>query len=445
MAKSPALPRHVSQSDTGIYRYRRRVPEALRAELGLEVKRSLGRDYAKMLEQYAVLQAQVAKSFASKPHRQSNARQKVISKLREHGFQPHEVVSLVSSGADPDDMDGRFYAFDAALDELAREADLTPELIRAVSRGEIPMTMEAALDEYLEYRIRDAPQRATQSRQAVERHKALLRSTLGGTAFSRRPVQQLRRADARRVRDHLMERVAASTARRSLNDISAALRRAIREHDLDMANPFADLEVAGSQHTRSQRIPLDHADMARLAKIMETNDELGDIWITLRDTGARLSEIIGLRGMDLDAKSLLVRVETHDERRLKTANSEREIPIPAELAERLASRANPDDKAAPLFPRYQRPRGNDACSQALMKRLRRVIKDPRKVVYSLRHRMKDLLRDTDCPESLAREIMGHSDQSSAANYGRGSSLERKRRALVAAWTNSQDGTATFHG
>lgn len=438
MAKKPFLPPHVKISKTGVYQFRRRVPDALRPELGHEVKRSLGRDYGEMLKRHAALEAQTAKAFSQKPRANSNVRQKVLSKMREYGLPPHETMSLIQSGVDPDNVDDRFYAFDAMLDELAEDPALDPDLIRALSRGDSPLTLELALDDYCDYRVNEAPHREKAARQAIERHKAVLVAAIGRDAVCRRPLARISRADARQVRDRLLDQVAPSTARRVLNDISAAVRRAVREHDLNTANPFADLEVPNSQHTRDQRHPLDDEDMAALAPIMETDDDLGIIWQTLRDTGARSGEIVGLRGQDIDVANHSIRIQAHEGRGVKTANSEREIPIPDTLCDELAKRIG-KDRTAPLFPQYARERGGDACSQALVKRLRRVVKDTRKTAYSLRHRMKDLLRDTDCPENLAREIMGHSDQSSAANYGRGYSLARKRKALRAAWERSERG------
>ena len=160
------------------------------------------------------------------------------------------------------------------------------------------------------------------------------------------------------------------------------------------------------------------------------------IWEILRVTGARPKEIIGLRGCDFNEKDATIYIRSYEGNRLKTAHSERELPIPGPLANRLADLI-PEKATEPLFPSYKNaPRGNDSCTQALNKRIHRAIEDQKKSVYSLRHRFKDLLRDTDCPESLAREIMGHSDQSSAANYGRGSSLRRKREAMKKAWASN---------
>lgn len=431
MSKNPYLPKHVSVSKTGVYQYRRVVPEPLRPLVGKrEIKQSLGKDYAAMLKKHAALEANVMKLLAQKPHRNTNARIKVLSKLREYGL---DVQSLVAAReVDPDDPDDFIYAVDAALQELEEDPEIPPEIIRGVAAGDLPATIESALDDYKEYRIMADPSRQKLTEQACERHKTLLIRVLGKDAVCRRRVERIKRADARAVRDHLLQEGQPTTARRVLNDISAAVNRAILEYDLEMVNPFSRLEIAGAQHSKEQRLPLEDSDMMSLAPVMETVDDLGLIWWTLRDTGARLKEVVGLRCCDLNEAKAVIHIRPYTGHRLKTKNSERDVPIPAALATALGKKKG-DDSAKRLFPAYDRNRGTDSCSQALMKRLRKIIKDERKTVHSLRHRFKDLLRDTDCPENLAREIMGHSDQSIAANYGRGASLERKRAAMEKVW------------
>jgi integrase len=69
----------------------------------------------------------------------------------------------------------------------------------------------------------------------------------------------------------------------------------------------------------------------------------------------------------------------------------------------------------------------------LMKRLRTVITDKKLTMHSLRHRMKDKLRNTGCPEAISLAILGHSTNTVAANYGSGYALEVMREALVRVW------------
>ena len=54
-------------------------------------------------------------------------------------------------------------------------------------------------------------------------------------------------------------------------------------------------------------------------------------------------------------------------------------------------------------------------------------------MHSLRHRMKDKLRNTGCPEAISMAILGHSTNTVAANYGSGYALEVMREALVRVW------------
>lgn len=88
---------------------------------------------------------------------------------------------------------------------------------------------------------------------------------------------------------------------------------------------------------------------------------------------------------------------------------------------------------APIFEKYARPRGSDGASAMLMKHLRKVIEDPKVTIHSLRHRMKDELRNSGCPESLSREILGHAQPGVAANYGSGYALGVMREALQRVW------------
>src|SRR5262249_7489847 len=81
----------------------------------------------------------------------------------------------------------------------------------------------------------------------------------------------------------------------------------------------------------------------------------------------------------------------------------------------------------PLFPRYGRNGGSSAASQALMKFLRKIgITDRRKDVHSIRHSVKQALRDVVCSKDVRDAVQGHSGGDVAETYGSGVSLEVKR-------------------
>ena len=94
------------------------------------------------------------------------------------------------------------------------------------------------------------------------------------------------------------------------------------------------------------------------------------------------------------------------------------------------------DKApeAPVFERYARPRGMDRVSAMMMKRFRKVITDKKLSMHSLRHRMKDKLRNTGCPEAVSMAILGHGTNTVAANYGSGYAIGVMREHMENAWS-----------
>ncbi len=58
-----------------------------------------------------------------------------------------------------------------------------------------------------------------------------------------------------------------------------------------------------------------------------------------------------------------------------------------------------------------------------MKSLRATgINDPRKSIHSIRHTVKQQLRDAGCPKDVRDAIQGHASNSISENYGLGHSL-----------------------
>ena len=55
--------------------------------------------------------------------------------------------------------------------------------------------------------------------------------------------------------------------------------------------------------------------------------------------------------------------------------------------------------------------------------------------------MADRLRDVDCPEDIREEIQGWSSQKVAKNYGRGYSLDMKRKYLSRVWNGVESSSS----
>jgi len=193
----------------------------------------------------------------------------------------------------------------------------------------------------------------------------------------------------------------------------------------------ADANGAGSSST--DRLPITDEQLKLIRPAFASSEVAEALLILLTDTGARLAEITGLEAKDVDRDNNILHIRPNDRRGLKTKTSSRSIPLSQRATECLRQQKVGLSDTDPIFPAYAKPRGNDSASAMLMKRLRTVITDKKITMHSLRHRMKDKLRNTGCPEHLSMAILGHSANTVAANYGSGYALDVMREALVKVW------------
>jgi integrase len=171
---------------------------------------------------------------------------------------------------------------------------------------------------------------------------------------------------------------------------------------------------------------------------------LSTIVTVLAFTGARLREITGVTWedvRDLDGDRAFLELRPNEVRNLKTAWSARAVPLVPQAAAVLREHRSkslahsaPLSGAAPVFPRYGRDGGSAAASRALMRALRRTgITDRRKSVHSLRHTVKQRLRDVGAPKDIRDAVQGHAAGDIAETYGLGTALSAMREALERAF------------
>jgi hypothetical protein len=89
-----------------------------------------------------------------------------------------------------------------------------------------------------------------------------------------------------------------------------------------------------------------------LEAAFSSDDIAWALYLTLRDTGARVSEVSGLRVKDCDLGQQCLHLTATPWRSLKTNNSERSVPLSHTSATALAKLAQGKDPEAPLFPNY---------------------------------------------------------------------------------------------
>ena len=442
---SKHLPPHMFKSPNGNYRYRRTVPEALRETLGVrEVKKALGKEYTAALSRYGVVHRETESMFASRAP--ASDRDKVIHLLRKAGITRQQLELLITNPA-PEGTpeaasaaEGLWLLVGSELEDeytAARRAGKDPrvslEAIQSVNSGRIPAqthTIASALAFYVEGKKGEDAAKDRQLENRVESLKARIVAVLGKDAVNKRSLERFTRDDARKVRDHLLTQIHPNSVKREFGVLRTAINKTILEFGLDIRNHTAQLEIKGAGISRDDRLPFTEGDMAALALVMvkDEDDTLGILWTTIRDTGARPSEICRRKVADVDLEQGCISI-----RMGKSKNAVRVVPLSPSALEGLSRIIKGKAGDEYVFPSYATGRGPDSVSAALVKRLRTVIDDPKKVVYSLRHRMKDRLRETGCPADIQEEIMGHATQSIPKNYGSGYSLERKREYLQRVW------------
>ena len=449
----PKLPAYMFSRANGTYRYKRNVPVKLRNIFGKKtLYRQLGRSYAEAIRAYPRVHAQIEALFAFEANKSSGERALEIIRnrlgenfgdlVRAEQVPTMEDVELTEQALSEAAQEARFGAFTAheeVLLDLAEELELKgrvqPDVVRQIKAGKIkeePLTLARVLDEYQEFKSEDGdPGKDLRTR--LTRLRKELTTALGKTKVTHVPLVDIKRKDANALRDHLLKTMAPSSVQRNIGIVKAAVNFAIQEHDLNIKNAFAGLKIKGSGASKNDRLPISEAQLVELLPEFDDSTVTKALFLVLADTGARLGEVVGLEARDVDFQNKTIRIRPNSVRGLKTKSSDRTVPLSQRATEALQGLEVEASDTAPMFPQYARERGSDAASAMMMKRLRRKITDKKVSLHSLRHRMKDRLRDTNCPEDLSRAILGHSTNSVAANYGSGYALERMREALEKVW------------
>lgn len=254
-------------------------------------------------------------------------------------------------------------------------------------------------------------------------------------------VEELTREHALGFRDSLSHLV-RSSIERYLGRISAGLELYRREVNRSYDNVFREIDLRGAGQEPSERRPLTTAEVNTLVKTLTQRNDQDDIdraTLLVLATGARISEVVGLRKQDIHKEAgsgtTFVSLEVHDARGLKTAGSRREVPVVSfglrALIDQLHD-AETNQSSIFLFARYNRKEttSGGSASAALGKRIKAIgpsFKDLS--AHNLRHTSKRLMRDAGVTKDVTDIIHGHAGSTVADTYGRGVALSRMKEAL----------------
>lgn len=426
--------RYVEKTKAGGWQYRRRVPKDLSAViLKREFKGKLGDTEREALAAYPGFHAKVEREIANARRSAETATAAESGQLSDLqlfklAYQRAVEMGMLSTG-----WDGRDHLAQAIISQYPRDDEtgypLNPSkldgftigILQSGGKAKAPQaTLRDAMAFYLEERDHtDAPEEKDRFKQQVERVVGLVTEALGKDPV----LVKLTRDEARSARDFMLQRLKAngkpispSSVARDLNTLNAVINHAAEELPLPATfkNPFSGLRIQGAKGRRDageERDPLpeDVLQKARERITTRCTAELALVWRLLEGTGCRLAEVTGLRVEDVDVVGEFpsIRVAWHEQRRLKTAASRRHVPLVGDALEAAKEALKTTRKGNLVFPSYCRPRGSDAASAALMSHLRAVTDNPKHVVHSLRHNMKDRLRIAEVSSTEQNLILGH--------------------------------------
>lgn len=215
------------------------------------------------------------------------------------------------------------------------------------------------------------------------------------------------------------------TANKDLTHLKDILRVIMSDAEIDVNIPTLFAETTFRSRANS-RVPFEaefvQHTILKAGMLDGLNVEAQALIYIMADTGARVSEVIGLLPEDiiLDAEIPHIFIRPNKKRTLKNAQSERQMPL-------VGAALHGIRMVRGGFPRYA---AADSASNLVNQYFENhgIKLSPMHTLYSLRHTFKDRLRDIAAPEEVIDNLMGHAHDK--PKYGRGHSLETK-----ALWLN----------
>jgi integrase len=244
--------------------------------------------------------------------------------------------------------------------------------------------------------------------------------------LSDRPLDMYKTSDAAQLRQWLLEKgLSISSVQRTFGVVRAVTNFAIAELGLGIQNNFIGIYLP-TIHLGEKRRPIPTDKLIKLQKqCLAMDDDIRWLVALISDTGMRLAEAAGLLVEDINLQSPApyINLRPHPHRPLKTLASTRHIPLTG-LSLWAAKRVCLNRSSGYCFSRYntQDKTSSNSASAAINKWLKSVVGSS-SVIHSLRHSIRDRLREVEAPSEMIDQIGGWSLKSVGQNYGDGYKLK----------------------
>jgi len=315
------------------------------------------------------------------------------------------------------------------LEEIIRRIAIAKESPRdeaAILGGadEPKLTVTQAMDLYVEEIASDEHQGMSETQIDNWKKVKKISSAMFVEVVGDVPLLDITRADAQKFHKHFQtriktEKLSGNTANRRFGNMRKLFREYAKYMHLDVKNPFDGLAFADPKTLKKDVPPFETAYIRDTflhgEALRGMNREAKLIFLAMVETGCRPSELANIRpeNIHLDAPVPYISVVFVEDRKLKTENSIRDIPLVGVSLEAM--------KLAPKgFPRYKDKETN--LSGALMKYLKKnkLFTKKGQGVYSLRHSYEKRMLEGGLDDEFRRRTLGH--DTDRPEYGDGGSL-----------------------
>ena len=241
-----------------------------------------------------------------------------------------------------------------------------------------------------------------------------------------RSIDQYTSKDATVLREWLINKgLSNSSLQRVFSGIKAVINFVTLEHGLECQNAFAKVYLPSNTDAK-KRHAINSSNMAKIkAECLSLDDDIRWLVAIIFDSGMRLSEAAGLMIDDLKLEEDIpyIDLKPHPHRRLKTASSERKIPLVG-LSLWAAKRLKQDSTGLYCFPRYTNcERCNSNSASAAINKWIKTVGGSSDVIHGLRHSFRDRLRAVEAPTDMIDQLGGWALKSVGQGYGDGYDLE----------------------
>jgi integrase len=241
-----------------------------------------------------------------------------------------------------------------------------------------------------------------------------------------RSIDQYTSKDATVLREWLIKKgLSNSSLQRVFSGIKAVINFVTLEQGLECQNAFAKVYLPSNTGAK-KRHAINPSNMAKIkAECLSLDDDIRWLVAIIFDSGMRLSEAAGLMLSDLKLEDVIpyIDLKPHPHRRLKTASSERKIPLVG-LSLWAARRLKQHSTGLYCFPRYTNPeRCNSNSASAAINKWIKTVGGSNDVIHGLRHSFRDRLRAVEAPTDMIDQLGGWALKSVGQGYGDGYDLE----------------------